>query len=273
MKKIVLPVAIVFFTGKAFSQAPFNIGTIHPGDSIVIIYDATINNPLVPAGTTQISNQGTITGSNFSNLVTDDPDSGPVNDPTITLLNMFPLPVMLTELKAKEAGNLVRLNWKVAAEYNMYRYDIEKSTDGYMFTKIGEANARNIPGILVYEFNDSNPFNGNNFYRLRMIDKDGTYKFSAIVKVRLGNTIETVHIFPNPFNGSSVNIQMENMPAGLYTVRLYNSLGVLVMTKQLTHNGGSATELLYLNQEPGKGIYQLEITGQQKRNTFKLVRQ
>src|SRR5690349_13337586 len=75
------------------AQGPFVIGTMNPGDSIIIIYDATINNPTTPPNAATISNQGTVSGSNFSNVVTNDPDSPAPNDATITQLNAFPLPV------------------------------------------------------------------------------------------------------------------------------------------------------------------------------------
>ena len=107
-KNICLPILAAFLiTIQSRAQGPFTIGTIHPNDSIVIIYDVQINNPLVPISTTQISNQGTVSGSNFSNQLTDDPDTGPANDPTITFLNMFPLPVMLLELSAKSVSSFV----------------------------------------------------------------------------------------------------------------------------------------------------------------------
>ncbi|MEI9810714.1 MAG: T9SS type A sorting domain-containing protein [Bacteroidota bacterium] len=264
--------AFVITGYSCLAQGPFNIGTIHAGDSIVIYYDATINNPLVPANATSISNRGTVSGSNFSNVLTDDPDSGPA-DATITLLNAFPLPVTLTELKAKEAGNSIILNWKVVTEFDMAGYEIEKSSDGTSFIKIGEVAARNSSGILQYQFTDNQPLNGNNFYRLRMLNLNGTQKYSMVIRVRLGNTLQAVHVFPNPVYTASVNVQMENMAAGPYTVRLYNSLGQAVMTKQLNYAGGSSTEIIYFSQKLSKGIYQLEIGNGQKRNTFRLVYQ
>src|SRR3954471_9981319 len=91
--KLFLSSLLVLFSSAAFAQLnPLTIGTLHPGDSIVVYYDITIN---TGCSCTQISNQGTVTGSNFSTFVTNDPDTGPANDPTITLLNLFPLPVSL----------------------------------------------------------------------------------------------------------------------------------------------------------------------------------
>jgi hypothetical protein len=61
-----------------------NIGTIPAGESITITFQVTINNPMSPVNNTQVSNQGTVTGSNFGSTVTDDPDTAAPNDPTVT---------------------------------------------------------------------------------------------------------------------------------------------------------------------------------------------
>ena len=50
------------------------IGTLPAGKSITVIFDAVIANP-VPPSATQVSNQGTVSGSNFSSVLTNDPDT------------------------------------------------------------------------------------------------------------------------------------------------------------------------------------------------------
>lgn len=61
------------------------IGTLPPGKSIVITYDVTVNANL-PADRTSVSQQGTVSGGNFTSAVTDDPDTGTPNDPTVTVV-------------------------------------------------------------------------------------------------------------------------------------------------------------------------------------------
>jgi hypothetical protein len=60
-----------------------NIGTLPAGKSVTITFNVAINNS-VPPGTTQVSNQGIVSGSNFANVLTDDPDVGGTADPTVT---------------------------------------------------------------------------------------------------------------------------------------------------------------------------------------------
>ncbi len=72
-------VAILLFSNISFSQtSPLPIGTIPPGDSIIVVYGATVNSG------PSISNQGSISGANFSTFNTNDPKTPAPNDPTIT---------------------------------------------------------------------------------------------------------------------------------------------------------------------------------------------
>ncbi len=66
------------------SSVGVSIGTLAArGGSVTITFRVTINNPL-PAGVVEVSNQGTVSGSNFPATPTDDPDTAPAGDPTVT---------------------------------------------------------------------------------------------------------------------------------------------------------------------------------------------
>ncbi|MDX6694929.1 MAG: hypothetical protein QOF02_2532 [Blastocatellia bacterium] len=67
---------------------PVSVGTLQAGESVTIVFQVTLNDPL-PGNVTQVSNQGTVSGSNFSNVLTDDPATGTAGDPTITPVVAF----------------------------------------------------------------------------------------------------------------------------------------------------------------------------------------
>src|SRR5882757_7038889 len=209
LRKILLVAFLFCVSNTVFSQLnPLTVGTISPGDSIVIYYDVTIN---TGCGCTQISNQGTVSGSNFSTLNTDDPDTGPAGDATITLLNMFPLPVTLYEIRAAQKPGGIEVLWKVAGESNMAKYEVERSIDGQNFTKIGEVASQNSPQSITYSLLDVNPNNGVNFYRLRLIDRDGSKRYSSIVRVDLSGMNTGMSIYPNPVVNKQVTVQLNNL--------------------------------------------------------------
>src|SRR5438477_3950740 len=75
--------------GPHFLAAPVTIGIIPQGKSVTVRYHANINNP-IPSSASPISSQGTVSGSNFSNVLTDDPAVGGTTDPTLTPVTIPP---------------------------------------------------------------------------------------------------------------------------------------------------------------------------------------
>lgn len=254
----ILVVAFLFcVSNNVFSQLnPLTVGTISPGDSIVIYYDVTIN---TGCGCTQISNQGSVSGANFSTLNTDDPDTGPGGDPTITSLNMFPLPITLYEIRAAKKTGGIEVSWKVAAESNMVKYEVERSTDGRNFTKIGEVASQNSTQAITYSFLDVNPNNAVNFYRLRLIDLDGSRKYSTIVRVDISGTNTGISIYPNPVLEKQVTVQLNNLSRGTYQLAFYNSMGQIIFHQSITHEGGSVNKYITLPSTVPSGTYSVQI--------------
>lgn len=68
-----------------FLTAALSIGTLPAGKSVILTYQVKVNDPIA-AGTTQISSQGSVSGSNFATVLTDDPEAGGTADPTLTLI-------------------------------------------------------------------------------------------------------------------------------------------------------------------------------------------
>ncbi len=254
LNKIQVIALAIFIGNTCLAQGPTNTGTIHPGDSVVIYYDVTIN----VGATGSISNQGTVSGGNFSNVPTDDPDTPAPNDPTITLLNMFPLPVTFSDFRAYQKNSDIELAWKIQTEINTYKYDVEKSSNGRTFVKIGEVMATGGNGVIDYTFLDVQPNSGDNFYRLRVIDRDAQYKYSAIVRVNLSNASQLM-FYPNPVTERQINVQMNKLPKGRYEFVLYNVNGQSVFSKSIDHPGGSASEVIQLPVSLVSGLYQARI--------------
>ena len=65
------------------------IGTLPAGKGVTITFQVTVDTPL-PSNVTQVSNQGTIAGTNFPSVLTDDPAVGGTADPTVTLVLQKP---------------------------------------------------------------------------------------------------------------------------------------------------------------------------------------
>jgi Secretion system C-terminal sorting domain len=270
--RINFSLAFLIMTSQAvFAQlSPLTIGTIHAGDSVVIIYAVTINTGL-PPGTTHIANQGTIAGGNFISIVTDDPDTATPDDSTITLLNTSAVPVTFGGIRAYQKNNDIEIAWKILTEINTLKYEVEKSANGSTFTKIGEVAARGGFGTINYTFLDINPFTGNNYYRLKVIDIDGSVKYSTIVRVVINNSGQLIAVYPNPVTAMMVNLQFTNIKRGRYLLNLYNGVGQIVYTSNIDHAGGSASQLIILPSTLGRGLYSIELKGENVRFNKKLI--
>jgi glucose/arabinose dehydrogenase len=94
------------------------------------------------------------------------------------------------------------LNWKTNNEINSSHFDVERSSDGQNFSKIGTVDAIvNSTTETSYSFKDFDVTNQPSlivFYRLKMFDKDGTYKYSNIVRISLPGTKGLITLSPNP---------------------------------------------------------------------------
>jgi hypothetical protein len=112
-----------------------------------------------------------------------------------------------------------------------------------------------------YNWFDATPVNGNNFYRIALVEKDGQVKYTQTVKVILGKVAAEISIYPNPVLGNQFSLQMNNMKPGSYTLTLFNKLGQHVFTKIIQNNSSSFTQTIELSNLVS-GVYQVRLYGE-----------
>ena len=172
---------------------------------------------------------------------------------------MAALPVTYTSVKAYEKGSDIAVAWTVENESGMQQYEIESSADGNSFMKAATIAASN-RGAGSYEWLDRNVAAGYHYYRIKSVDKNGKSAYTQVVKVLTGQVVRTMTVYPNPVINQSIHLQLTNQPEGVYTVRLTDNPGQVILTKKINHAAGNATELLQPDHKLAKGIYNLEIT-------------
>ena len=170
-----------------------------------------------------------------------------------------------------ECGNL--LEWLVQTEVDMESYDVEKSNDGRSFARQATKQARgNNVSTTAYDWLDVSPNNGNNYYRIKATSKNGQTQYSKIVKVNLGVSLGGMAIYPTPLSGNTFTLQLNTIPKGIYKLRIVNSVGQQVWSKQLQHTGGSSSQTIDLTQNIAGGIYHVELHGGEIRLTKTLFK-
>ncbi len=108
------------------------------------------------------------------------------------------LPTHILSFSGNKQGNDVLLNWviDIASDYDYFT--IEKSEDGLLFTEIGNVMADQFPGNHTFSFTDKNIGAGNFYYRIKVIQKNGSVIYSNIVRISNGDLINFYRVSPNP---------------------------------------------------------------------------
>lgn len=159
-------------------------------------------------------------------------DDAGVIDPTPAtyVLNWEdPMPVRLIQFVARHVERDVLLNWATSEEKDSWYFEVQHSYNGEDWTDLArvkmksEGNTVNV--LNQYDYRHLNPWAGNNYYRLKMVDLDGTFAFSTIKKVTV-SLVEGLFVYPNPavdvINLGSLNL------ADYKSIRLLDSSGSTV---------------------------------------------
>ena len=169
------------------------------------------------------------------------------------------LPLTFTAVKAIQKKADINVEWKVENEINLGQYEVEKSTDGSVFSSVGIVKPLNGTSNN-YSLLDQHPAAGYNYYRIRSVDFNGKESYSSIVKVLYAKIVSELTVYPNLILNGIINIQFTNQPQGVYGIRLLNNIGQTIVSKLITHIEGSGTEVIKMKSKTAKGIYQLEIS-------------
>ena len=109
------------------------------------------------------------------------------------------LPVTLTSFIGECKNFGTELVWNTSMEINSHRFEIEGSTDTRNFRFIGYLNAQQQGSQLAtYWYVDKNNLPGIIFYRLKMLDKDGRFTYSPVIKIVCSGISNELTILPNP---------------------------------------------------------------------------
>jgi len=199
-----------------------------------------------------------------------DAASSDVNRFRIVFSELIPLPVKFTSITAKQTNSDIKIDWDVAEESGIQKYEIEKSIDGINFSKAGEVKARGNNSSESYHWLDVNPTAVNNYYRVRAIQADGKFFFSKVVSAKIAAGGTSIKVFPNPVKNQQINIQLNGMKKGKYTVVLFNSVGQQMTKYVIDHAGGSSHQTIPFSKKLLPGLYNLQIQNSNTRYDEKI---
>ena len=140
----------------------------------------------------------------------------------------------------------VNVSWQTATEINVSHFNVQRSEDGLLFNTVGKVNAK---GASKYSFIDNTNLTGTVYYRLEIVDKNGSISYSEIRTLSIINY--PLSITPNPAK-DIVTIAAKN----LQNIRILDNAGRVVVTKEGILTNAITIDISTL----AKGVYFVKAT-------------
>jgi len=193
------------------------------------------------------------------------------NEHTTVVISRFenlgsaaPLPVNITGFSLQETDKWVQLNWSVSNAINHSHFEIERSVDGKRFEKIyNEQKA--IINSTAQHFNfsdDSYPKNSFVYYRIKQVDKGGSFQYSATQIIRPGKEMAFSSIYPVPAQ-NLLNIHYYSKKQHDITIQIMDAAGRSLLLENRKILPGDHL-LNVMVQSLKKGNYTISISQSEK---------
>ncbi|MEO6931703.1 MAG: T9SS type A sorting domain-containing protein [Chitinophagaceae bacterium] len=169
------------------------------------------------------------------------------------------LPLQLVNFAAENSGNAVSIEWTVEAEKEMRSYQLEKSSDGRIFSKVYEVTALNVSKSHRYTFTDVAVARSAAYYRLGMVGKDNFLNYSQTIEVKGvgGDNAEKVYLSNNFTLAATLNADKNKQ----VKLGIFNSTGQLLMETTRSLSAGMNNLSIGISNLK-TGLYFLKVYGQ-----------
>jgi hypothetical protein len=147
---------------------------------------------------------------------------------------------------------------------------VEHSTDGNRFNRAGEVRKGN---NAAYQFYHPNVAPGNNYYRLKMIGKDGTELYSKVVMVTYGLYTTTINGIKPTLVKDYAYVSVESAKTQSIFIKMYDMGGRLIRTEKSTLQIGVNTVPVFMLNLPAAFYHLTVVTDDGAHANFKVMRE
>jgi hypothetical protein len=174
------------------------------------------------------------------------------------------LPVGLLTFTGSLQNNSAVLKWSTENEINTSHFIVERSIDGSSFTGIGQVNATGTASSATdYTYTDNNIDVLQSliiYYRLKIVDNDGSAKYSKVITISLVDITGAVTVAPNPvYNRATVSINA--IQNGKVQWSLYDNTGHLILSNQVSVKRGANNTFEVPMEKLSNGSYYISLLG------------
>lgn len=181
------------------------------------------------------------------------------------------LPVSIQSFTVSMVNDKVKLDWSTVSEVNSSHFEIERSANSIRFDNIGTMNAKGNSAIINrYSFIDSFPPATKLYYRLRMIDNDGSSKWTNVLSLTNNKQLPSIEI-ANPF-ASTLKIGILMPENNEVLVKLVSSNGQ-VLQKEKRNCVAGMNHFQWNAGNLSRGVYFLQVQTGVTIITKEIVRQ
>lgn len=187
-----------------------------------------------------------------------------------TTLTNLPLPIVINYLTGRRQGSDHLLNWKITCTSTpRATMELQRSADGRNYSGIFNITADALRCQQPFDFTDSNPLAGMNYYRLKITDADGHVTYSTTVA--LLNAIkgfDIISVAPNPVVSNDFKLNITSAQAGKMEIIIFDMQGRMVNRQSLTVIAGyNSLPVNAANLSPGTYIIKATNTVDETRVT------
>ena len=182
------------------------------------------------------------------------------------------LPIKLSAFSGNMSNGNVHLDWSVTENETGDYFEVEKSDNGSKFIKAATVPVTNVYGTANYSTSLVADAGNVNYYRLKVINKDGSTSYSKVLSFRnQDGSNAKLKVLQNPIvNGLSFNYQTE--ANGVYQVSLVSANGLRVLSTPMNLQKGTNLVSLNVNSSLPNGIYILEVAKGTERSIVKIIK-
>mgnify|MGYP001242005398 CR=1 FL=1 len=177
------------------------------------------------------------------------------------------LPIDLMWFKADKKNTTTDLKWQTGNQEGFSHFEIERSANGTDdFTSIARIQSTTAT-TGNYSYTDANAarLSQKAYYRLKMVDMDGQYKYSAVVVVTFENAA-SIMVTPNLLNaGEKISVHIGGNNQSKYEVKMFDMSGKMI--SQQTGNG----RLQIATSGLRKGMYIVSVNNMVEAKSFKIM--
>jgi glucose/arabinose dehydrogenase len=178
---------------------------------------------------------------------------------------VLPLPVSLVGFDGLYNGEGVQLTWETSFEDNFLQFDVEMSDNAKNFTRVGTVPAQQSLTGSRYQFYHRKQTTGFAYYRLKMVDKDGSYANSRIIRVNISDAPVAGFVRPSLIKDGQLNLFLED---SYRSVQLISMSGNKVFEKDITNRSGAVDIPINV---VSSGLYIVRLEGINKVDHQKII--